>query len=249
MDRIKEEFLGRLDSGRYLADIFEDSPDLYFFTKDRSSSFTMCNRALLDKLGVAREADIIGTDDYAYFEKAVADKYREEDLEVFHGRRPMTNRIWLVPNASGVMEWYLSSKFPLFDCSGEVIGLAGLMRDCMQPGSLLGPYKNMGPAIDFISAHFREPITVRQLAKMTRLSVSQFERNFKKLFKITPRKYLTQVRLDAAARLLIETTGTIAAIAHETGFYDQSYFTKQFKAAKGVTPARYRRNSLEQRTG
>ena len=161
----------------------------------------------------------------------------------------MTNRIWLVPNASGVMEWYLSSKFPLFDRAGELIGLAGLMRDCMQPGSLLGPYKNMGPAIDFISAHFREPVTVRQLAKMTHLSVSQFERNFKKLFKITPRKYLTQVRLDAAARLLVETTGTIAAIANETGFYDQSYFTKQFKAAKGVTPARYRRNSFDQRTG
>ena len=202
MSDSEPEFLSRLDSARILADMFADTPDLYFFVKDRNFLFTMCNHALLNKLGVAREADIIGTSDYSIFERTMADKYREEDRAVFRRQRAITNRIWLVPNASGVMEWYLSSKFPLFDHDGKLVGLAGLMRDCRQSGSLLGPYRQMAGAIDFVSEHYHEPISVGQLAELTHLSVSQFERSFKKLFKITPLKYVNQLRLDAASRCL-----------------------------------------------
>lgn len=240
----QERFLAELDSGRYLVDLFRDAPDLYFFAKDAAFRFTICNRALLDRLGVADESEILGRDDYDYFERPVADQYREEDREVLRKKQPITNRIWLVPNASGVMVWYLSSKFPLFDRAGEVVGIAGLMRDCSQAGSLLGPYKNLSKAIEFIGGNYEKTITVGELAEMSHLSISQFERSFRKYFKTTPMKYVNQVRLEAAARLLTEGTRSVASIAHDTGFYDHSYFTKQFKAAKGMSPSAYRKLTL-----
>jgi AraC-like DNA-binding protein len=184
---------------------------------------------------------MIGNDDYQYFDPLVADHYRKEDQEVFRERRPITNCIWLVPNANGVMDWYLSSKFPLFDEEGELVGLAGLMRDCKSSGALHGPYQNLARAIEYIREHFTKTITVGELAKMSNLSVSQFERSFRKYFKTTPMKYVNLVRVDAAARLLSESTEAISAIAHDTGFYDHSHFTKQFKAAKGMSPSDYRR--------
>ncbi len=234
-------FLQQVDSRRCLSELFAETPDLYFFAKDLKYQFTMCNRALLDRLGIDEESEIIGNDDYIYFDPLVADHYRVEDEEVFRERRPITNRIWLVPDAGGVMNWYLSSKFPLFDEQGELVGLAGLMRDCNQSGALMGPYQNLAKAIEFIRENFAKVITVGELAEMSQLSVSQFERSFRKYFKITPMKYVNQVRVDAAARLLIDSSEPISLIAHDTGFYDHSYFTKQFKTAKGMSPSEYRR--------
>lgn len=244
MSGLQPAFLGSLDSGRCLADLFRDAPDLYFYVKDRRFRFMMCNRALLDRLGVSEESDIVGTDDYAHFDRAVAEQYREEDEEVFETRDPITNRVWLVPNVNGTVTWYLSSKYPLFDRKGRVIGLAGLMRDCRESGSLLGPSRNLSTAIEFIGRHFDQPVTVGELAAMSHLSISQFERSFRKYFKTTPMKYVNQVRLDAAARLLAEGNQSIATIAQATGFYDHSYFTKQFRAAKGMSPSAYRKQMI-----
>ena len=244
MHALQSTILGSLDSGRCLADVFGDAPDLYFYVKDRDFRFVMCNRALLDRLGVEDEEEMIGRDDYAYFDRSVADHYREEDEEVFKTRDPVTNRVWLVPNANGALTWYLSSKYPLFDRDGTLTGLAGLMRDCSEAGSLLGPYRNLSTAIEFISRHFDQPITVGELAAMSHLSISQFERSFRRHFKVTPMKYVNQVRLDAAARLLAEGDQSIASIAQATGFYDHSYFTKQFRAAKGMSPSAYRKQMI-----
>lgn len=244
MPDLQSSFLGALDSGRCLADLFRDAPDLYFYVKDRRFRFMMCNRPLLDRLGVSDESEIIGTDDYAYFDRSVADHYREEDEEVFGNQEAVTNRVWLVPNVKGTVTWYLSSKYPLFDRKGAVTGLAGLMRDCSQAGSLLGPYRNLSTAIEFIGRQFDQPITVGELAAMSHLSISQFERSFRKYFKTTPMKYVNQVRLDAAARLLAEGDQSIASIAQATGFYDHSYFTKQFRSAKGMSPSAYRRHMI-----
>jgi AraC-like DNA-binding protein len=243
MSDLSLEFLQQVDSRRFLSELFEETPDLYVFAKDLNYQFTMCNRALLSRLGIEEESEIIGSDDYCYFDPLVADHYRVEDQQVFHERRPITNRIWLVPNASGLMDWYLSSKFPLFDDEGLLVGLAGLMRDCKQSGALLGPYQNLANAVEFIRENFTRTITVGELAEMSHLSVSQFERSFRKYFKTTPMKYVNQVRVDAAARLLSEGTEPISLIAHDTGFYDHSYFTKQFKAAKGMSPSVYRKCS------
>jgi transcriptional regulator GlxA family with amidase domain len=73
------------------------------------------------------------------------------------------------------------------------------------------------------------------------LSVSQFDRQFKRKFQTTPLKYLTKIRVDAACHQLASTDLPIATIALQTGFYDQSHFTHQFVRYKGTTPFRYRK--------
>jgi AraC-like DNA-binding protein len=57
---------------------------------------------------------------------------------------------------------------------------------------------------------------------------------------MTPRRYITQVRINAACVLLSETDETIAEVASRTGFYDQSHFTHQFTRHKGTSPRQYR---------
>ena len=77
---------------------------------------------------------------------------------------------------------------------------------------------------------------------MVHMSLPQFMKTFKKVAGTTLVAYLNHVRLSSATRLLNETALTIAEIANEVGFSDQSYFDKQFKRAYGCPPKQYRSN-------
>jgi transcriptional regulator GlxA family with amidase domain len=99
----------------------------------------------------------------------------------------------------------------------------------------------MGPALEAIMANYAEPPSVAELAVKVSLSVSQFERQFKKKFQTTPLKYIARIRIEAACRLLVSTDQSLSAIALQTGFYDQSHFTNQFVRLKGMTPSLYRK--------
>ena len=58
-------------------------------------------------------------------------------------------------------------------------------------------------------------------------------------------EYLTDLRLSKAEDLLVSTNMSMLDISVSTGFENQSYFTKVFKSAKGMTPREYRRASKE----
>ncbi|HEY1393172.1 MAG TPA: helix-turn-helix transcriptional regulator, partial [Methylibium sp.] len=76
--------------------------------------------------------------------------------------------------------------------------------------------------------------------EMARLSVAQFERQFVRVMQLTPRAWLTSVRLDAAMHALEEGDESIAAIAQASGFADQSAFARTFRKHVGLTPTAYR---------
>jgi AraC-like DNA-binding protein len=75
---------------------------------------------------------------------------------------------------------------------------------------------------------------------MSSLSVYQYEQRMKRIFQVTAGQYITKTRIDAACELLRSTGQQIVDIAIECGFYDQSAFSRQFKATTGLTPSRYR---------
>ena len=97
------------------------------------------------------------------------------------------------------------------------------------------------PAIEHISKHYAECITIIQLAKRCSFSESHFMRVFKQRMKMTPYAFVEQVRLFQAIDSLQHTAASIAEIAVSCGFYDPSSFVKRFKKFTGFTPLRYRR--------
>jgi transcriptional regulator GlxA family with amidase domain len=94
--------------------------------------------------------------------------------------------------------------------------------------------------LETILDEYVNPLSTAYLANKAELSLSQFNRQFKKRFHTTPRAYVVNVRLNAACHLLVATDLSMSNIAHRTGFYDQSHFTNQFVKAHGVPPSKYR---------
>jgi transcriptional regulator GlxA family with amidase domain len=153
----------------------------------------------------------------------------------------IVDKVELVRTAQGSINWYSTTKRPVLDARGKVIGIAGITRDISKMRSSSERFSYWAPVLETIVNNYAEPLSMASLAAKVSLSVSQFDRRFKKRFCTTPRKYLANVRVNAACQLLSSTDLPIASVAVQTGFYDQSHFTKQFAKVKGTTPAQYRR--------
>ncbi len=236
----QKKFLAHLESPGPLLELLDHLPAIYFFAKDREGQFMHINRALLDVLGVARESEVIGKTDYDFFLPEVADRYRQQDRQVMASGRPLTDHVCGVPDGAGILRWYVETKIPLFDQQNRPIGVAGIMHDLEKAGASLAPYQRLSLAITHISNHFSEKITLESLASLVHLSVSQFNRTFKQLFRISPGQYINRVRINAACSLLRSTSESVECIASRTGFCDASHFVRRFKRVMNCTPKAYR---------
>lgn len=95
--------------------------------------------------------------------------------------------------------------------------------------------------LQFIQDHYRESITVSQIAASAMLSESECLRCFRCTVNTTPSQYLKDYRLEASARLLASTEEKIGDIGAACGFTDAAYFTRLFREAMGCTPGEYRK--------
>lgn len=96
-------------------------------------------------------------------------------------------------------------------------------------------------AVDYIKKHFREELTLEDVAQAVHFSPYYLSRLFGEELGLSFVNYLTIVRMDEAKRLLLETNWTVSAIAKAVGYQDPSYFTKVFKKMEGQTPTQFRR--------
>jgi len=108
--------------------------------------------------------------------------------------------------------------------------------------SALSPQK-MADLDEYIAAHIGEEMHIEDLAAIFCMSKFYFLKEFKKLHGITPYQYVLRKRVKRAAELLREKR-SLAHIAYETGFSDQSHLTRVFKSITGKTPLAFRRKNM-----
>jgi AraC-like DNA-binding protein len=93
---------------------------------------------------------------------------------------------------------------------------------------------------DLLEAEYARTVTIRELADAAGLSTFHLIRVFRASFGLPPYKYLEQVRIQQARRL-IRQGFPLTHVVHATGFADQSHLTRYFKRIVGVTPGTYAR--------
>lgn len=91
----------------------------------------------------------------------------------------------------------------------------------------------------YCHAHLADKITLPQLAKLCGLSRFQLLRRFNQHTGLTPLAWLIRLRLERACLLLRRPHQSIAEIASQVGFYDQSHFNRAFRSAYGVAPSKF----------
>jgi len=224
-----------------MAALFEYLTDVYFFVKDCRGRFVHANRAFVEKCGARELSEVRGRTDFDFFPPDLAHSFVRDDRRVLESGVALVNKVELVPNQDGTLNWHVTSKIPLYYANESIAGLAGTTRDLNKSSIALQPYKQMSEIIHHIDRACAEPIHVPDLAAMAGLSVSQFERTFKRIFQMTPRRYVTKVRIHKACQALLRTSQTVTEIAAANGFFDHSHFTREFTARIGMPPSEYRR--------
>ncbi len=222
--------------------LFEYLPGVCFFVKDRESRLIAGNQLLLDRLGLKSEAELIGTCDADHFPPEVCAAIVNDDQQVFQSGQPIVGRVELGYNARRILDWYTTTKLPILGQDDEVIGLCGFTR-LYEKASLPGPasgYAGLEESVDLIRRNPNRRVNSEEMAKAAGISVSQLRRRFRQTFGMTPREFEQVSRIQGASQALIESDSTIAEIAVDFGFYDQSAFSVQFRKHTGYTPGEYR---------
>ncbi len=121
--------------------------------------------------------------------------------------------------------------------------LALLYRECR--GSVENAYHRLLPARAYIDAHFAEDFTLNDLARLCRMSPTNFRREWKKHFSDTPMQYRDRQRLALAKEYLHGGYYSVGEIATRCGFEDASYFIRFFKKHVGTPPKEFQRRQME----
>jgi AraC family transcriptional regulator len=96
---------------------------------------------------------------------------------------------------------------------------------------------------DLLRTRFLERLDFGELAAEVAVSPAYLSRNFRKFRGCTVGDYVRNLRVAWAAQKLNGTAISIADVAVEAGYFDQSHFTRVFKATTGLTPCEFRRNA------
>lgn len=102
-----------------------------------------------------------------------------------------------------------------------------------------GENKNMDKANAFIFKNFNTPIGSKDVAKVLKMNPSAFSRYFKRIHRKTFTKYLNEIRIGYACKLLMEEKNNVTAVCYESGFNNISNFNRQFKQIMGMSPSDY----------
>jgi len=215
-------------------------PDVAFYMKDAEGRIMALNKRNCDFCNIHNELDAVGRRSVDIFPPALAQDFASLDRTVLRTGRPLVNQA-SDHNADWSSDKHVKSIFPLYNGNGRCIGTTCLYYKSAPAQSSPDWHGAMKPVTDYIQSHYTEDVSAEKLASMAGMPESSFRTRFSQVFGISPGRYITAIRLNAARKLLEDTEMPLSEIAVETGFWDQSHFTKMFKLERGVTPGEYRR--------
>lgn len=223
-----------------LAELFDHAPDLAFFVKDSAGRYVAVNASLIKRHGYRHKSQVLGRRPSDICPSDFGRLPTEQDAQVLRTGKPLIDHLerqWYLPRKP---VWCLTTKLPLRDAVGKVIGLVGISRDVRAPVDPLSVPVELAAALESFEKNLAESVTPASLARRAGLTPPRLARLIHRFFDLTPGQFLTQTRLAAAARLLRETSLGVSRIAHQCGFYDHSAFSRAFHSAMGITPSAYR---------
>ena len=93
---------------------------------------------------------------------------------------------------------------------------------------------------EIINSHLFSGLSIDDLAALSNLSISTFNRTFQTLYNDTPANYIKMKRLEKAKELLSVSSLTVSEIAFQTCFNDVAHFSRSFKEVYRCTPTSFR---------
>ena len=119
-------------------------------------------------------------------------------------------------------------------CNLRLKGLETLMQKDSTQGS-------MSKVLSYIRDHVKEPLSLEQLSEIAYMSKYHFLRSFQKEYGVTPFQYIAEMRMSLSKTMLTTTNLSIAQIAYDLGYSNESAFIRAFTRIVGISPGKFKR--------
>lgn len=93
-------------------------------------------------------------------------------------------------------------------------------------------------SMHYIRQHHAKKLSVEEVARRHAMSSSHFAHRFRAVARISPMRYLREVRLERARSLLLESGARVSDVALQVGFESPAHFTREFKRRYGISPSK-----------
>ena len=167
--------------------------------------------------------------------------FEQQDRAVLSDGQPLTDRLEVHAYPSRSTGWCLTNKLPLYAADNSIVGLVGVSRDLQLPDISSTDFDHISAAVRYAESHLADSPGNATLAGIAEMSPYQLDRRMKRVFGLSTGQWLLKTRISTAQRLLTESDQSIATIAMDVGYGDQSAFTKQFRRSTGVSPSVFRK--------
>ncbi|MBF0569940.1 MAG: diguanylate cyclase, partial [Candidatus Omnitrophica bacterium] len=137
--RTNEEMIAQ--ERNLLRTLIDNMPDS-IYVKDLEGRKILVNKADLEFIGIDSDQKVLGKTDADVYPLPLAEQFARDDRVVLNGR-PIINREEFIESVSGQKRWLLTSKLPLKDLQGKLIGLVGIGRDITERKNLEGKLLTM----------------------------------------------------------------------------------------------------------
>ncbi|MDB4386683.1 AraC family transcriptional regulator [Akkermansiaceae bacterium] len=235
-------FLSQMKNHQGTRSLFENLPGVLFYIKNRKRQFIAANRMLVNRLGLASELEIVGTSDEDYFPTELSTGFEKDDREVLETGTPLMGKVEQYYNERRLLDWFISKKLPIYDRQGQIIGLMGVVRICNEAAAVGStPLTGISKATELLRQNPDRRVTPEEMAAAAGVSVWQLRRRFREAFGMTPHDFERASRVQASCQALAESDASLAEIALDFGFCDQSAFSVQFRKLMGSSPNEYRK--------
>jgi AraC-like DNA-binding protein len=219
----------------------DDLTGTMFCAKDVTGRYVVVNEAFVRRTPERSRRAVVGRTASELFEPHLAERYDAQDRDVLADGRSMHRELELIRRPGGPPGWYLSSKVPVRDDAGAVVGLVSISQALRAGDADAATVAALSRVAAFVQARLATPPTVAELAAAAGCSTSTLDRRVRRVYALSPQQYVLRARVDHAAALLGGGDLPLAEVAAAAGFYDQASFTRTFGRLTGETPAQFRR--------
>ena len=138
----------------------------------------------------------------------------------------------------GVREYILKpvNRFELTDCTSRLLGIREQAETKEEKGTVPEESGSIGRAVQYIENNFYRNISLEEVSQVVHMNTAYFSTLFKKQTGKKYIDYVTDLRMEKARKLILNTDLKIVNIAEMVGYSSTKHFARIYKEKYGVTP-------------
>ena len=219
-----------------LAGFLDEVEGLRLVLKDLEYRYVYVSEGWSESTGLR---DVVGKTVFDVFPLWRAQKYHREEVGVIETGEIVDTFEEITMVEGGREQVWRSLKGPRRE-GGEIVGMV-ILGMLVDPKMLRDRLVDERPeAVDWMERHAMEELTMADVSEKLGMSRKSLEREFQKKTGMSPARYRAKCRVARGRDLLRYSSKTLAEIAAECGFHDQSHFSHVFQKEEGNSPGAWR---------